>query len=180
MRGLAMPISVRAFFAVSVGLALWWIYWSFFYFVLPSPEYAATLARLPQPFRDITVQAESRNALIATGAHVTLLLTLSSFAAFARQNWARWALVLYLVALQAMPIGYAAYLYFEMPRVFHTLYQSVDGWWLLYLARSWSRWPAYASLAIKLLMITLIFSPNARPWFRKGAPSVPLRGTPPP
>lgn len=162
-----MPGSVKAFFAVGVGLALWWIYWSFYYFVLPSPQYAATLARLPQRYREIVVEADFRNALITTGAHVTLLLTLSAFAAFARWTWARWALVLYLIILQAMPVGYAAYLYFEMPRVFHTLYQSVDGWWLQYLTRSWSRWPAYASLAIKLLLVVLIFSPNARPWFRR-------------
>lgn len=127
------------------------------------------MVRLPPALRDRIVEADFRNALLSSGVTVTLLLMLSSFATFGRQNWARWALVLYLLILQAMPVGYAAYVYFEAPRVFHTLYQSVDGWWQQYLGRSWSHWPAYASAAIKLTMIILIFSPNARPWFRKAA-----------
>lgn len=161
-----VPLAVRAFFALSIVLALWWIWWSFSDFVLPSQEFKAAFSRLPQPFRDITINGLFESALIFTSLHVAILLMLASLAAFARQNWSRSALVIYFVILQAMPIGYAMHLYLAHPHAFQIVYHSVGEGWQAYLQRSWSHWPSYATVGLELLLIVLIFSPNARPWFR--------------
>lgn len=164
-----MPIAVRVFFALSVFLALWWIWWSFSDFILPSQQFKAVFFRLPQPFRDITIRGLFESALAFAGFNVALMLMLASLAAFARQGWARWALLLYFVVLQAMPIGYAMHLYFVHPKTFLLLYHSVGTAWHDYLQAAWSQWPSYVTLAIQLLLIALAFSPHARPWFRHAA-----------
>ncbi len=164
-----MPLAVRAFFALGVFLALWWIWWSFSDFVLPSQEFKAAFSRLPQPCRDITIRGLFESAMIFASLNVALLLMLASLAAFARQGWGRWALVVYFIVLQAMPIGYAMHLYFAQPHTFQIVYQSVSEAWHTYLQRSWSHWPFYATLGIELILVGLIFSPSARPWFSREA-----------
>jgi hypothetical protein len=159
------PATVRAFFGLSLVLALWWIWGAFSDFVLPSQEFKAAFGRLPQPFRDITLQGLFESALTFAALNAAILLLLSSIAMFARRNWARWTLVAYFIVLQAVPIGYAMHLYFAQPDTFQIVYHSVSEGWHAYLQRSWSQWPFYATAGLELALIVLMFSPNARPWF---------------
>jgi len=123
------------------------------------------MARLPQPFRDITLHAEIRNAVIIISINCAILLSLTALASFGRQNWARWTLLLLFVAQELAPFGIALYMKHAYP-AYHP-YHTIGEFWHYYVRQFWSRPSNYIGLASKVVLIALIFSPNARPWFKR-------------
>jgi hypothetical protein len=164
-----MPASVKAFFGLSVALALWCMGDGLFALYFPSSEYVAALARVPQAFRKMIIEANFQHTLFAIGTYAVPLMLFALLATFARVRWARWGLVVFFVARDSAPFFHIALVYLASPHLFYEIFQPFGGWWHYYLQSYWSSWWPYADLATQLALIILIFSPNARPWFRKRA-----------
>jgi hypothetical protein len=173
-----MPISIKLFLGLFAVYIAWLIYVShgvFFCPAIPAPS-AMVLHQMPnyQEFMcrywlSVTV---TRFVLMAV-----VPLILAAVAVFARKNWARWALVVWLVLLEMMPLVPAVRAYFLMPDAFVSYYHNWSSVWHDILrARHFLHWdastlPNIAFLVAKLVMIALLFLSNARPWFHRQAPT---------
>jgi hypothetical protein len=158
-RGMGMPNSIKAFFALSVTIAAWFLFLAAQSAFFSTPEYLARIAQLPSNLQDLVRNADRwADAFLATrGAGLLLLACLITFG---HHSWSRWALVILIVlgyVAPALPTLLSEGLPFERRWAIFT-----STWWLHPIALAW--------LGIWALMITLVFSPNARPWFRKQVP----------
>ncbi len=156
-----MPLSVKIFFRMCVLLAVWWVFILVKFIAFPSADYLAMIAKLHAYFPDI----RQRDIVLTAGRTLlwsSVLLLLAWLAAYRRRNWARWTLVGVFVFVEMVPIV--------------ALYQDsaiagLGAFWRTYVHYYWSAPSAYALLAYKVALIALVFSGNARSWFRLAAPA---------
>ena len=123
------------------------------------------LARLPHPFREMQRPFDIRNAVTITSIWCAVLLLLAWLAAFRRQNWARWTLLMLFVAVELAQFGGEAYFRLFYPD--YALHHTLGSFLQHYVHVHWSSPWAYGIFAVKVALIVLIFSGNARPWFRR-------------
>lgn len=157
----AMPPSVKIFFRMCVLLAAWWVFILVKFIAFPSADYLAMIAKLHAYVPDI----RQRDIALTAGRTFlwsSILLLLAWLIAYRRRNWARWTLVSVFVFVEIVPII--------------ALHQDaatagLGTFWRTYIHYYWSAPSAYALLAYKAALIVLVFSGNARPWFRPAAPT---------
>ena len=160
--GLAVPKTVKAFAWLSAlyvlfGAAL--LAWSLYY---APPGLAHLFARLPAQMRDAIFHAQFESASRAFVLHTAVFLILAGTAAFARQDWARWLLLVYLLLTLFGPVATAA-----------IQHHGFGSWAVQYLQQRWLQplldWPVYVGTVLKIALLVLVFAPASRPWFRTAA-----------
>ncbi|MDE2183371.1 MAG: hypothetical protein KGJ78_10160 [Alphaproteobacteria bacterium] len=154
-----MPVSVKAFFGLCVLLVAWPAYYDIMFIFFPPAHYLADLAKLPSGWAQKTHSVDVLGRLIQMAIWGSILLGIGSLAAFGRRNWARWVLVSALVFSQVFWLGLSLYL--------HVHYQLRTSFWPDYIHENWSTRGAFIDAAVEFFLIVLVFSPDARPWFRR-------------
>lgn len=160
-----MPRNVKLFLLLSAGLVLWQLEWHFSPAFWPSPTTKAVFAKYPDLRQDME-QGEILWAVYRSTLFVLPIAILAAVAGFGGRNWARWGLAAFLIVLELLPWGYDVYSYYYTPEYFHVIYKSWADVWHEYW-HIWTHWRPWVVEGTKFAMIVLIFSPNARPWFRK-------------
>lgn len=169
-----MPKSVKVFVGLGVLYVLFGAAISAWTLFHPLPIEVHLYAKLPAHVRDEIRHAALLGSLETFAIHTAVFAILAGLAALARQSWARWLLALYFLLVLVMPFVLAYRLYLTHPGAFPAASGGFAGWLKDYLDWHWLRpslcWPVYIGTALKLALLVLIFSPNARPWFRAPAP----------
>ena len=144
-----MPSHLRLFFWLIAAVAAYWVVSMVWVMEFPPAELTAALARIPAAMRAQIEQNAWRITLISTAVRVAVFVGLAWFAAFRRQNWARWALVAVFVLSHAVP--FAASIHFGRVQEFLVRYADFQ---------------ADIIAALIALALVFAFTGNAREAFR--------------
>jgi hypothetical protein len=157
-----MPITVKAFSVLCVVLIATWVYSLAGNIAFPSAHYVSMLAKLPPEMRGEARHFDSMSMGISTVAWCVMVLLLGWLAAFRRQNWARWVLLAVFVLAVLVPFVGMGVFNLEHSDIARISPYRQFAWHEL---ASYARPNSVLVLGIKILMLLLVFSPNARPWF---------------
>jgi magnesium-transporting ATPase (P-type) len=147
-----MPSHVRIFWWLVVAVIAYEFGSAVWYLLFPTPHHLAILARLPPEFREPERRAEFQ-ALIISFFVKSAILLLAWFAAFRRKNWARFAFAFVVLLITLIPLAIAI------------MYHESD-WFQGYPHGSWSDIRYHLGTMLIVTAIIVIFTGNARPWFR--------------
>lgn len=157
-----MPRSVKLFYGLCIGLAVYWVYLTASFLLFPPPEYLKSIAKLPPEYRELARQVSFNTLVIGRGVWCLIVLLFGSLAAFGRQNWARWTLAGVFVLAEVLVIGVEAYLVVRN-------HADIGSAFSRYTQHNWSRPSDYILAAVKIAIVAFAFSGNARPWFKRKA-----------
>lgn len=145
-----MPSHLRIFFWLIVAIAAYWVASVAWVILFPPPDMVAALARVPAVMREEIKENAWRITIITTAIRVVVFVGLAWAAAFRRQNWARWALVVIFILSHLAP--FLAALHFERVPEFLLRYRDLQ-----------------ADIIAALLALALVFAftGNAREVFKK-------------
>jgi hypothetical protein len=166
--GFAMPRSIQGFVWLSLLYIAWFSYWNFADLLWPSAHHLELLAKAAPADRPLYEYAERMAALTKFVYFLFPFILFALLAGLARRGWARWGVVLVLVVTQAGWLLYVGYTYFLTPENYQYLHHPIQ-YWLQDYRLDVAHWGTWFSLALKLTLIALLFSPNAKPWFRRRA-----------
>lgn len=105
-----MPTHLRIFFWLIAAVSAYWVLSMLWVMEFPPAEISSMLARLPAAVRAQIQERAWHITLVSTIIRVLIFFGLAWFAAFRRQNWARWTLLVIFIATHAVPFGAAVYL----------------------------------------------------------------------
>ena len=164
-----MPRSIKWFIWLAFFYVAWCSFWNFKFMFWQTAHYTELLAKLPPSLRQVAEQADLNAALIRFTCYLLPFIVFAVLAGFFRRAWARWGLVIVLVVTETLwPLLYAGYTYFFQPEIYKIVMQGELQNWLRngyrFDAAHWAHW---FILTIMVVIVALLFSPNAKPWFRK-------------
>jgi hypothetical protein len=145
-----MPSHIRLFFGIVVALVLFWILSSIWGLV----SLASQMAHRGDPIDNTTIFLR----IFATTIQCLIYLIPAWLAAFHRKNWARWA---FAVIVFSVPIFYLSPLLYDTGKFHAALVRA-------YLANL-ERPRVIAVDALLVAAVVLIFTGNARAWFKPSA-----------
>jgi hypothetical protein len=159
-----MPISVKVFFWLLIAFLAWGLWEVISIFVFTPPDLAAHLTHLSESTRKLFWSGMYIGMAEPLAIHLFVPLILAVLIVFARQGWARWLLALYFLSTKILPPLLIARYDLQNPEFSH----QTSFWPVIhdYLLNHWLRPAPYLVLAFEILLMVLVFSPNARPWFR--------------
>ena len=162
-----MPISVKVFFWLLIVFLAWGLWEEISIFVFPPPGLTANLAHFSESTRKLLWRGMYIGMVEPLAIHLFVPLILALLIVFARQGWARWLLALYFLSTKILPPLLIANYDLQHPEFSH----QTSFWPVIhnYLLTHWLRPTPYLVLAFEILLIVLVFFPNARPWFRHNA-----------
>jgi hypothetical protein len=169
-----MPISVKQFFQLCLLLASLNTFLIARYFLYTEPRILAAGTQM-HAFLPSAFDAESGSvqsvldyhrliALANVGFWIVGALLCGYAAAYRRQNWARLTLLAAFVASFFVPFGFVAPFYLANPRIAEWL--GFHGSIGLAVFSSLTLVPIMITI-IKAIILMLVFSADARPWFEK-------------
>lgn len=161
-----MPRNVKIFLVLCVVFALWRLYSYFSFALTPSPVWQAMLAQLSPQERHITEQGAVVGALLQTAYYMLPATFFAIVAGFWGRNWARWGFVAVLVLLEVFPLVYAGYSLILRPELYKVIHHPIIDWLQTYQLNA-AHIGVWVRLGVKALLIGLLFSPNAQPWFHR-------------
>lgn len=147
-----MPIQVKLFWWLSIGITVVWTFMTIWHFALPPLDHLAMLHRLSPEMQQRAKHIELLTGISNTAFWCVLTLVLAWIAVFRHSNWARWAFVVIFVVREAIPLAiYSAY---GHPEVFIRGLRNT-------LADPWF----YPIPMLTIAAIIAIFSRGAQDWF---------------
>lgn len=161
-----MPRPIKLFLIVSAIYVVWRLYWTFLLVIHPTPEWTAMLATLIPSDRHEMVAAAWSNAGYQAGLFILPFAVLAWLAGFDRTNWARWGVVVFLLFLEVLPLAIDGWVMVFRPELVQYMDDPVKSWLHTYRF-DLTNWGTGVKIAIKATLITLLFLPASRPWFRK-------------
>jgi hypothetical protein len=99
-----MPSHLKIFFWLVAAVAAYWVGSMLWVMQFPPAEMVAALAKIPEPMRAAVARNAWQITLISTVIRVVVFVGLAWFAAFRRQNWARWSLLVIFILSHAAPL----------------------------------------------------------------------------
>jgi hypothetical protein len=102
-----MPSHLKIFFWLVVTVAAWWVGSMLWVMQFPPAEMVAALAKIPPGMRAAVARNAWQITLVSTAIRVVVFVGLAWLAAFRRQNWARWALLVIFILSHAVPFAIA-------------------------------------------------------------------------
>ena len=103
-----MPSNLKIFFWLIAAVAAWWVASMVWVMAFPPAEMTAALAKIPAAMRAAVARNAWQITLVSTAIRVLVFVGLAWLAAFRRQNWARWALLVIFILSHAAPFAIAA------------------------------------------------------------------------
>lgn len=152
--GSVMPSHVRIFWWLSVTIVAYWIFSTAWHLTFPPAHHFDYLAKLPAQLRKSSRRIELWTPIVQALVLTSVTLGLASLATFRHLNWARWAFAIVFLTLEAMPFLISA------------AYQQLDVYLASLSHENWADPWGYVSPILTLVAIALVFSGNARDWFR--------------
>lgn len=143
-----MPSHIRAFWWLSVAIVACSIISTAWLLLYPSAQFLAALEKLPPLYRTRIIRSIWTSAIVMQSVRCAVILALAWFAAFRRQNWARWAFAIIFIAVEIVAISIAFYQH----RVAAFFVPS-----------------AMITLALAAAALAFVFSGNARDWFARAS-----------
>ena len=98
-----MPSHLKIFFWLVVSVAAWWVGSMLWVMEFPPAEMTAALAKIPVAMRAAVARNAWQITLVSTAIRVVVFVGLAWLAAFRRQNWARWAVLVIFILSHAAP-----------------------------------------------------------------------------
>lgn len=161
-----MPRTIKLFLVLSAIYVLWRLYWTFLMVIHPTPEWTAMLATLiPSDRHDMQMAALS-SASYQAGLFILPFAVLAWLAGFDRHNWARWGVVAFLLLLEVFPLLADAWVMVFRPELVKYMEDPLQNWLATYRFDV-AHWGMGVKVAMKAALITLLFLPPSRQWFRK-------------
>jgi hypothetical protein len=102
-----MPSHLKIFFWLVAAVAAYWVASMLWVMEFPPAEMVAALAKIPVGMRAAVARNAWQITLISTVIRVAVFVGLAWFAAFRRQNWARWSLLVIFILSHAAPLALA-------------------------------------------------------------------------
>ena len=99
-----MPSHLKVFFWLVAAVAAYWVASMLWVMEFPPAEMTTALARIPAPMRAAVARNAWQITLISTLIRVVVFVGLAWFAAFRRQNWARWSLLVVFILSHGAPL----------------------------------------------------------------------------
>lgn len=159
-----MPRAIKLFLVLCFVYSVWLVWTNVGFLLFPSPEHLKGLDKLGDHWKAIAERADLVAGTVRTLIALTLFITFALLAGLKRKNWARWALVVFIIATLFFVFlreGIIMMLISADLRASHIFWNAaLHGWISL-----WSQWQTWAILALKLALIATIFSPSVKEWF---------------
>src|ERR1700758_881369 len=102
-----MPSHLKIFFWLVVSVAAWWVGSVLLGMGFPPGEMTAALAKIPAAMRAAVARNAWQITLVSPAIRVVVFVGLAWAAAFRRQNWARWTLLVIFILSHAAPFAIA-------------------------------------------------------------------------
>jgi hypothetical protein len=99
-----MPSHLKIFFWLVAAVAAYWVASMLWVMEFPPAEMTAALAKIAAPMRAAVAHNAWIITLISTIIRVAVFVGLAWLAAFRRQNWARWSLLVIFILSHAAPL----------------------------------------------------------------------------
>jgi hypothetical protein len=161
-----MPRNIKIFLVLCALFALWRLYTNFAFALTPSHDWQSMLAQLSAAERQITRHGALIGAVMQTAYYLLPAAFFALVAGFTGRNWARWGFVAVLVLLEAFPLIYAGYTVLMRPELYHVIHHPIRDWMMSYQING-AHWTVWLRLAMKAVLIALLFTRNAEPWFHR-------------
>jgi type IV secretory pathway VirB2 component (pilin) len=145
------PLSVRLFWWLSLIVVVYWVSTAALFFLHPSASYLLALAHIPLNEQQRLVRSRIFATAFPTIVWGVVTIGLAWLAASKRMDWARWLYALQFVGREVISIFEAASGPIGKARVFYQMSQL-------------SHW---IEPVLTLAAIALVFSGNARTWFKR-------------
>jgi|GEM_PF-4744564 len=144
-----MPSHLKVFFWLVAAVAAYWVASMLWVMEFPPAEMTTALAKIPAPMRAALARNAWMITLISTIIRVAVFVGLAWLAAFRRQNWARWSLLVIFILSHAAPLVLAIK-FGRMPEFLSRYYD----------------WQADLIALVLAVALAFAFTGNARAAFR--------------
>jgi hypothetical protein len=144
-----MASHLKIFFWLVAAVAAYWVASMLWVMQFPPAEMTAALAKIAAPMRAAVARNAWQITLVSTIIRVVVFVGLAWLAAFRRQNWARWSLLVIFILSHAAPFVLAMK-FGRMPEFLSRYYD----------------WQADLTALILAVALAFAFTGNARAAFR--------------